>query len=612
MSPRPVGDNSGRSHRYDGHIVGAILLGFCLFLLWPLGNPTTHLIGDPGSDAVRGMWGLDHIRRSLLPPDALLFSREFNFPFGGWALILPFVSSLLLSPIAALTGPVAGWNLCLLFLLWSAGMATALLARELSGSWGVGLAAGGALLGQPMLLASVADGTAEHLAYGGFSLALLALLRAARPGGGAAPAVIAAAAGALLALESPYLAVFLLVFALALTPRLLLGWWGQSPRARWRRLVGGALMALVALALLALLFGRFPQKADQITDIVQRRTANALSLSHWWRLETATNLHRDPTLPPTAIPIGGLVGSLGLALLNLRRSWPYLLATALFFSLSIGGIKSTGAVLAQWWGPAGQTIGDTATELGDFLYGLPGFSQIRFPRRTLVPAALAALLAAAAAWPRFRLPFRHTAHAGILIGALIGGLAFSRGLALSRFHDPFPRFDAPRLAFADWIRTKGPSGGVALIPGRRAARQFTERHKLPIFAELSDDLRSSELLYIQVMHGQPQTAWPELLTIGPKARTPRTGQLLQDWDDLTLPATVGREAPPSAVDAIQDDRRRVGIKLLLDWGLRYLVVDAALMAEPEREVLRRHLKGHIAEERHFDDGTGIWVLVLQP
>ena len=63
-------------------LITAIVLAICVYWvlipIWP--HLDSRILGDPETDAIRGMWGFDHIRRSLLPPQTPLWSNLVNFP----------------------------------------------------------------------------------------------------------------------------------------------------------------------------------------------------------------------------------------------------------------------------------------------------------------------------------------------------------------------------------------------------------------------------------------------------------------------------------------------------------------------------------------------------
>ena len=603
----------------DGWWVALGLLGLTLSMLWPgLVAGGEAFIGDPQTDVIRGLWGLSVTARSAVPPNAVLFTREMNFPFGGWALILPWTSSLLLAPLQPLLGPLRAWNIGNVLWLWGTAFGAAALVRRRSGSWAAGLVAGGALIGQPMVLQALADGTPEHLNWGPALLCLWAIEGLiARPSARWSAGV--AVLGGAVALDSPYQAVFVGILALPRLPDLLIALRRAAPR-RAAEVVGAGVLAsaLVGLALWGL-FSQFSARVGAAADLVGDRQGNAVSLARWWRFEAGLFPKRDVSLVPAAIPVRVLLPALAFAALDLRRGRATLIAAVVLLSLALGqGLDQT-SVLRGWLGEAGVLLSQASVALNDVVYDIPGPSIIRFPRRALVPAAVAVLIAGGLGWGRLEGwlrwmigPSRWLQRVLLVVGLGLGVLASLAGRRLVGFDDSFPLTRPPKLAFADWIREHEVSGAVALIPEQRASRAFTERHALPVFADLGDALRSADHLYIQVVHGQPQVSFPQLLTFAPRDRTPRARALLEDWNSLSYPATVGVPATPGAVNETDDARRAPGLKLMIDQGLRFVVLDAALYGEPERVVLRRHLKGHILEERYFDEGSGVIVIVLKP
>ena len=603
----------------DGWWVALGLLGLTVSMLWPgLVAGSDAFIGDPQTDVIRGLWGLSVTARSAMPPNALLFTREMNFPFGGWALILPWTSSVLLAPLQPVLGPIIAWNVANVLWLWGTAFGAAALVRRRSGSWAAGLVAGGALIGQPMVLQALADGTPEHLNWGPALICLWAI-----EGLIATPSARWAAGVALLggavALDSPYQAVFVAILAIPRLPALLGALGGAAPRRAAQTLLAGILATgLVGLALWAL-FSQFTTRVGAASDIVGDRQGNAVSLARWWRFEAGLFSTRDVSLVPTAIPVRMLVPALALAALDLRRAWGALIAAVVLLSLALGQGIDQAPALRSWWGATGEAVAAGSAWINDVLYDIPGPSIIRFPRRALVPTAVAVLVAGGLGWGRiegwlrWKLgPSRWFQRAALVLGLGLSVLGSLAGRQLVRFDESFPLTRPPKLPFAEWIREHEVSGAVALLPEQRASRAFTERHALPVFAELGDALRSADHLYIQVVHGQPQVSFPQLLTFAPRSRTPRARGLLEDWNSLSYPATVGVPATPGAVNESDDARRAPGLKLMIDEGLRFLVLDAALYGETERVIMRRHLQGHIQEERYFEDGSGVLVIVLKP
>lgn len=597
--------------RAEAAAVGLVLAALTAALLAPVGDPFAAFIGDPGADTLRGVWGLDHLRRSLLPPDSVLFSAEVQAPMGAWALILPFPSAVLGAGPAALLGPVAGWNLFVFVLLWGGAFATAGLARALSGSWAAGLVCGGVLLGQPALLVAVADGTAEHMSFALLALALWGLARAGAPGSPLRAAAAAVVPAALLPLESPYLAVCYLVLALPLVPPALasLGALGGGPAAR--RVAAAAVLALAGAGVLVWVFGQFPGRAAEAAAAAAR-AGNSVAWERWppW---AGTGRPRDPSLVPNGLPLVATAVTLGLGVLAPRRAGAFVAVGAFFFLLAFGAQPGAVAGLAARGGPLGPALAEAARALGDAVYAWPGFSEIRFPRRLLGVAAFAWALGAAVSWGRWagRAPPAGPQRRAlaVAVAALLAAGATAEGVRMIGFHRPFPRLPAPAVAAADWIATQ-PPGIVAPVPRQRASLQSMHRHEQPVFGGLDAALRSTDLLYLQVRHGRPQTVAPSLLTLRARAYPRAVDNLLHAWDDLTLPRTVGRPLPPSARALATAPELGRARDALIDAGLRYLLLDDALFAEDALALLRESLGERLQDERVFTDGTGLRVLVV--
>ena len=599
--------------------MAALLLLLSVGTLWPgLSALNTVLIGDPGGDNLRGLWGLDQASRALRPPNAVVFSREFNFPFGGWALLLPFVSGVAASPLGLVFDANARWNLAILLSLWSTGVGCAAWVRLRTGSWSAALAAAAALMGQPMLLHAVADGTPEHLGFGVMMLGLCLLERLIAHPTGPRAAVAGLSAG-LIALDSPYQAVFFAILATERAPLLLLRLRRRGLRGGLRVVAAGLAGLAVAGAALMALYSRFPAAALDPATLRANRAGNAVSLLHWWRLETGAVPVRDPSLVPSALAVSTLVPAVGLAVVALGRSLGALAAGTVCLVLALGVGAGHASALGGWLGSVGVDAAQRIEALNVVLFELPGISGVRFPRRFLVPAAMALLMAGGLGWAALerRVLDRRGDGPGLRVAALaLGatvGLAGSlQGQRVMGLRSPFPLTELPPVAAMAFIAAHPSEGAVALLPEKRASKRALQRHELPVFGGLESTLGGAAPLYLQVLHGRPQVSFPALLTLAPRARTPRARSLLEDWDVMTAPATLGEPPPLSATRPNDDGRRAVGLDLMLREGLRFLVLDDALYADAERAAMRRQLGRHLVDEQVFADGTGLRVMVLAP
>lgn len=583
--------------------------------IWPV--LTTDILGDADTDAVRGMWGLDHLRRSLLPPDTPLWSTELNYPHGVLALVLPWVSGLLTAPLGWLVGPIAGFNLTVAVLLWAAGMATAVLVRVLSGSWVAGGVAGGAMLAQPIVLHSVCDGTPEHVAIWlvpAFFAACIALIRhPSRP-----LAVAASLLAVLVVLDSPYHGVYTALIAMFALPGQLLPPW---PRPRRHAAVRAFPVALLIVGLgaaaVVVLFRAFPIESSSPTESLRLLRMNAADLHTWWQYDFGNRTSRDPSLAPTAIPAVVLWPALLFAVMGLPRSLPWLAAGLLTLGLSFGLNPRIPEELAVWTGPQGAELGRSLLRWNAWAAELPGIGAVRFPRRWLVPAALCFTVAGAiglGAVLKQLGRWRSVRKALLVVGPLlvVGTTVASvrAGVHTARIDADFPHHTLPDVVFAKWIRDHDATGAAVLLPQRRPAPKSGKRADLPVFADISEHLSSSDTQYLQVRMSRPLLSYPSLKTLTPMRQDNDIESILRNWDDIALPQLSGRDIPSSAIDPRFAPQRQRVIAGLRHDGLRFIVVDEAAYGDSGLDHLRSQLEDHLADTQHFDDGTGVTVFVL--
>ena len=591
----------------------AVLVAAMLGPLWPALD--TQLLGDPETDAIRGMWGLDHVRRSLVPPDTPLWSGEVNFPHGVLAIILPLGTTLFLAPLNALFGPVAGYNLAIATMLWAAGLATAVVARQASGSWGAGLVAGAGFAAQPMLLFAVADGTPEHVAVWGIP-AFLATLAHALKRRSAASGAAAGAMAVWAALDGPYNAVFAMVLGAVLVPVAL--WRALSSERRAEGLgatfAGMAVVALAGGAVLAALYANFDLTATDPTDTARLLQMNAADLHSWWQFDFGPDAVRDPSLAPTLIPTTVLVACLVLSLGGLRRSGAWLLAGTLALVLAFGWNAYLPKELAQWLRGFGLWVGNWVLTINVRAYQLPGLDGIRFPRRFLVPAALGFLVAGSVGLGALMRRLERLGRGGVAASrALAMGLAASvvlAGVYSGRLQTSLPMQPLPALASTTWLADQPDAGAVLTLPQTRAAPRSGKRADLQVFANLGDGLSSADTQYLQVRHGRPVMGCPSLKTLVPMRLNIDIQALTRNWDDLAHPMVTGNPIPRSAYDETSEPRRQATIEWLRRQGLRYVVVDMAVYEGEGFTLLARQLEPHTEAIHRFDDGSGVAIIAL--
>ncbi|MDP2315146.1 MAG: hypothetical protein Q8P41_19760 [Pseudomonadota bacterium] len=554
------------------------------------------ILGAPGTDVIRGAWGLDHQASAL--PGLPFWTDRVGFPEGVKIIVLPMVSSLLGAPLHALFGPIAGYDLWVLALLWASGFAAALLVRAVSGSAAAGLLAGAVIVVQPMLLLAVTDGTPEYVALWPLPTALLATWAAAHPAprlaeGASAPPrwlpVVAGLLWGLVALDSPYHVVFGLPFLPVVA-------WGMSRRD----LLLFALAGVVGGAVLLAAYYGLP--VGDVED--QRRGGNAVQLSVWQQWESGTtNKPWDYTLAPGFVPLYTMVGALALATLRPLRSLPWVLVALLCFVLAIGPNLDNANWLARTHGETAGAVGRAVAALNE---ALP-VPVVRFPRRWLVPGALALTVAAGIGLSRIR-----WAGAQAAIAIPLAVAAVHHTLTLTGYRTALPMFPAPTAAFADFIRDHEADGALLALPTVRGASTIaTRREDIPIWASLDPAIRSADQLWIQLATGRATVYVPEGMRTMERrtARERETEKLLRDLDDLTVPHSQGRPIPPSATQ--EPPRRAAAAAKLVERGLRFVAIDEALYGEEGLAYARLPFASRIVEERRFGDGTGVTVWVVE-
>lgn len=600
-------------------LLGLVYAGCVAFLLAPiLPSFGTEVLGDPDTDAVRGMWGFEYLRRSMVPPDTPLWSSQVNFPDGVLALVLPWVSGLLVAPLFAVAGPVAGYNLAIATLLWAAAMSTALLAQTRTGSWAAGGAVGAAVATAPMVLAGVCDGTPEHISVWLIPLffaAATSLLRAPSKTRGVWAGVLAG----LIVLDSPYHGVYTLLIGIVVLPSELIGPWTQARKSAAPTAWAAALLTLLVMGLaIGALFKNFPIEPTSEGEARKLLQMNAADLRTWWQYDVAGTAGRDTSLAPTAIPVRLLVPLLVFGALGLPRSAPWLLTGVLSLALSFGLNSDLPGELGVWIGSTGHQIGRAAYAFNSLMADLPGFGSVRFPRRWLIPATLCFAIAAAdglgAIFRRLR---KKPGTRGLLLAAgpvlvVLGAFgATLAGRATSGVGAQFPKHALPEMAFATWIDNHDEAGAAVLLPKLRPAPASGLRQDLPVFASLSNDLSSTDSLYIQVLMNRAIVGAPNLKTLVKMTNNQPLELQLRSWDDICLPNLLGREIPKFAIDPQFDSERRAVVRSLRDSGLSFVVVDEAAYGQQGLDILAEQLSEVLSETQHFDDGTGITVFVLK-
>jgi hypothetical protein len=583
----------------------AVVTAWILQPVW--GELGTSLIGDPRTDAIRGMWGLDHLRHALLEGHPFQTQRV-NFPSGAYAVVLPLGTGTLVAPLGLILGPVLTWNLTLALMIWGTAMGVAWLCRQLTDSWLPGVLAGSAVIAQPMFHHSLADGTVEHLALWSLPLFLGATITALQEQN-VRWAVLAGALSIVVAIDSPYNAVYGLVAGLMVLP-LHLRW--VRGRERDLGLVVLVLLgtACVGAAVVAWLLQPLGLGVEDPATVALQQT-NATDIRLWWKYTSEVSAVRDPTRPPTLIPTPVLVGGLVLSLFGGRKGAPWLLAGLVMIGLSFGLAEKTPSLLGRWLGGPASGIGEAALAFNTWVYDLPVLSSIRFPRRWLVPAAI--VLSVGAGTGIHRIIRRGPQYWKLwAVGISLAAIAtIWHGMASSRISSDFPSHPVPTAPFAEYVANHDIRGAVLLLPHVRTKAPGATRDELPVFARLSRTLASADDLYLQTQHGQPMVSFPNLQTLQSNEVDENVTRLLRDWSDLSRPMTANQGIPPSAMGTGTVLPRRQGLRLLWEAGLRWIAIDLGAYEATGLGELERQLENYIVEDLTFEEGDGVRLLGLR-
>ena len=585
-----------------------------LIPIWPVLN--TEILGDADTDAIRGMWSFDHVRRSMLPPETPIWSDQINFPAGVLALTLPWTTSVLLSPLGFFFGPVIAWNLSVAMILLAIGVSTAWLVKQLTRSWSIGCAMGGLVMTQPMLMHAISDGTPEHLSLWGVPLLLGMTWKAfteISPKWGVGAGLMAV----LVALDSPYHAIYAALTGLIVLPWSLIRRWRIEERLDFVWTMGSLLTICIAgAAMMAALYSFFPLGEASTEEYLSLWKMNAADLRVWWKHDFGTTLMRDASLVPTAIPMPILWFSTAMILLGLPRSLPWAMAGILMLNLSLGLNEKLPVHLSYWIGSFGYPIGNQILNINAHLYAFPGLGEIRFPQRWLIPSAMCFVVGGSLGVQRLSLWIQkqswgetvlkgRTVYAAILV--TLGTFICVR---TSQIDLHFPKQTLPHIQFATYLAEQPEDGALIMLPQMRPPPKSGKRSDLPVFANLADSLSSSDVQYFQTIHGKKIYDKPGLKTLYAFEGSEYVYRLVREWDDLAHPRVTGNPIPASAYDERFTKRRRRGLKELVEAGLKWVVVDLGAYNEQALDILEKQLRTYEVNRETFDEGDGVLIVEL--
>jgi len=295
-----------------------------------------------------------------------------------------------------------------------------------------------------------------------------------------------------------------------------------------------------------------------------------------------------------------------------RRSLPWLASGTLMLGLSFGLRTETIQHLSAWLGMPGEFMGEMAIGFNDWFYKLPIAEQLRFPRRWLVPSAMALSIGAGIGLNRLFQTRLRNAFAQAALVAVLGAASLTVGIGSSRIHQQFPMHTLPKVEFAEVLHSAEGAGAVLFLPAVRELEPGATRDSLPVFANLGSELASADDLYLQLQHGRPMVSYPSLQTLTARKHSKDVNRLLRDWSDLSDGKSSGRGIPPSAFDPGAQNERFRGLKELREAGLRWIAVDLDAYDDEGLGLLRKQIGNKVALETRFDEGDGVLLLELRP
>ena len=585
------------------------LLALNLWMFSPvLADFSTHLVGDPQTDTIRGAWGLHHLHESLANLQSPWTTTRINFPDGAEVLVLPLASGLLLSPLGWL-GPVLAWNLTMFLLVLASGMTTAWMTKVMCDGWIAGVVAGATVMAQPMLHQAVADGTAEHVALWAVPLFIGATwlaLHEQNPRWGIGAGLLSI----VVALDSPYHGLYALALGVMVLP-----WAIRIVRGRERDLVlalgAMTVAALAGVTVVVSLYGRFESGPVDGPGIETLQQTNATDLRLWWRHLSPTTSLRDISRPPTLIPTALLAGPIALGLLGGRKAWPWLLAGLVMIGFSFGLRAQTPELVGAWLGEPLGSLAGLALLINEWVYSLPIAGEIRFPRRWLVPAGIALATAAGIGLQQLFLRWLRRRSLQLIAGAGLAIFILNTGMNVSRLHQPFPAHELAQVDFTDAIVQADKTGPVLLLPAFRSVEAGATRDELPVFANLDRNLASADDLYLQMLHKQSMVSYPSLQTLSANEEAPTVQRVLRDWSDLSHTKAGQGGIPPSAIDPGAQIERDKGLRILRTAGLRWIAIDLGAYSDEGLEHLLSQVETKVERRDTFDQGDGVLLLQIR-
>ena len=427
----------------DAPLLAAGLTAAALAVLgWPaLWQPGTQVLGGGQGDFPSIAWGLWQVAASL--PALPTRFPDLYYPQGATLLVADLPGAILLSPVTALLGPIAAFNVLQAAHPILAAAAGALLCEERWGAVVCGVSLG---LSQ-VLLSSLHNGNPDVTPIFWVPLAALA---SSRIGRGWRWAVLAGLAVGLSAWFNPYVGAMAGIAALVMAP------W----RSPWSLLAGSIALAVAGLYAAAVQ-GTLDASAAMIAKPaldVTRPSPGAADLAGW--LWPAGRTQPDGWSVHAWFP-GATVLVLAAAGWRAGGRWWLLVAA--------GTLLSLGPILQLQPGVAAGTAGTLIALPGRWVQQLPGFSSLHIQYRLAALAVVGLGGLAAAGTARLPARWRWVAAAAVVAELSLWGAPLVQA-------GPAPPDTACRLL------APLPPGAVLDLPGEREERRMLAQtcHGRPI------------------------------------------------------------------------------------------------------------------------------------
>ncbi|MED5371688.1 MAG: hypothetical protein VX899_11775 [Myxococcota bacterium] len=543
-------------------------LAVALVLHAPLLASADSIPGEPGSDALRGLWTLWLVgERWWSWP---LGFAEAGFPNGVTLLPFPALSLSAVALPTRLLGPVPALRLLVLGHSVLAVLGGAFLVRSLKGSWGMALLAGVLIASTPLMGGALRDGTLEVLSIGWVPLILGASARAARGERGWGP--IAGALFVISCLESAYYASFSALGVLATLSLI-------RSKSGIRELLLAAAVVLAGVATLAgLMWPVIASMADRMDSTGDGSDLQAMNAITWEQLQL---LSRSP-------------GARGWRVSDIwAPPWPHwiLLGVGALAALRRDAWLSVLALLAM-----GLALHHSALH---FWAEGPIGAVVRFPRRYIALVVVAGAAGLAGLGPLLRRWWWLDAG----LGVLVGGWVLNWGAAAGGLQAVYPLMDLQPPAFVQDLAADPESATVLMLPTQVPASPQqagdTRTSTQEVFGGLEPVWTGAERVAFPTLADKGSFQAPGLLTLVPKPGP--DSKLAKHLSDLSFPH-FGQQVPGDAI--APSAAYNSELAWLTGLGLKYVVVDLSVYEEAELKHLDGVLRPYSVDVRDFAEGGG--------